>query len=163
VEPSLTAEASAAALVGEYAVTMIATSAAQGETPDTVHGTLTLNRYASDQRALSVAGGAPDPNFEAALYGTTDLPLERLGAPALGALDSADPDRPGVFVVERVGEPKSIMLRFGAEANRRDAQRFDGGYMAFQVDAIQQDGFAGSWRTGIMTTEAQGYFCAVRR
>ncbi len=70
---------------------------------------------------------------------------------------------PGVIVIERVvGGPKSILLRLGAEANRRDVQRFDGGYTVLDVRTLSDDSFAGLWRSGVTRNQAEGFFCAVR-
>ncbi len=69
---------------------------------------------------------------------------------------------PGVIVIERVGEPKRILLRLGSEANRRDLQRFDGGYTVLDVRTLSDNAFGGSWRSGVTRNQAEGYFCAVR-
>ena len=158
---TLPADASAAALAGEYRVTIVATMGpAVG---DTARGTLSLQAYAEEMQQMPGAGGAVDPNFVAPLFGALNVDITRLGAARLGALGSQDPNMPGVIVIERVvGEPKSILLRLGSEANRRDRQRFDGGYTVLEVQTLSDDSFAGFWRSGVTRTQAEGFFCAVR-
>ncbi len=157
----LPADASAAGLVGEYRVTIVATTGpAIG---DTVRGTLSLQPYAEEMQQVPGAGGAADPNFVTPVFGALNVDITRLGAVRLGALESLDPNMPGVIVIERVaGGPKSILLRLGSEANRRDVQRFDGGYAVLDVRALSDNSFAGLWRSGVTRTQAEGFFCAVR-
>ncbi len=157
---TLRADASAAGLAGEYRVTIVATTGpAVG---DTARGTLSLQPYAEEMQQVPGVGGAVDPNFVAPVFGALDVDITRLGAVRLGALGSVDPNMPGVIVIERVGEPKRILLRLGSEANRRDLQRFDGGYTVLEVQTLSDDSFAGSWRSGVTRTQAEGFFCAVR-
>ncbi len=158
---TLRADASAAGLAGEYRVTIVATTGpAVG---DTARGTLSLQPYAEEMQQVPGAGGAVDPNFVAPVFGALNVDITRLGAARLGALGSQDPNMPGVIVIERVvGEPKSILLRLGSEANRRDLQRFDGGYTVLEVRTLSDDSFAGFWRSGVTRTQAEGFFCAVR-
>ncbi len=157
---TLLADASAAGLAGEYRVTIVAT--AGPAVGDTARGTLSLQPYAEEMQQMPGAGGAVDPNFVAPVFGALDVDMTRLGAVRLGALGSVDPNMPGVIVIERVGEPKRILLRLGSEANRRDVQRFDGGYTVLDVQTLLDDSFAGSWRSGVARTQAEGFFCAVR-
>ncbi len=157
---TLLVDASAAGLAGEYRVTIVATSGpAVG---DTARGTLSLRPYAEEMQQMPGAGGAVDPNFVAPVFGALDVDITRLGAVRVGALGSVDPNMPGVIAIERVGEPKRILLRLGSEANRRDRQRFDGGYTVLEVQTLSDDSFAGSWRSGVTRTQAEGFFCAVR-
>jgi len=154
-------DASAAGLAGEYRVTIVAT--AGPAVGDTARGTLSLQPYAEEMQQVPGAGGAVNPNFVAPVFGALDVDITRLGAARLGALGSQDPNMPGVIVIERVvGEPKSILLRLGSEANRRDRQRFDGGYTVLEVQTLSDDSFVGSWRSGVARTQAEGFFCAVR-
>ncbi len=157
---TLLADASAAGLAGEYRVTFVAT--AGPAVGDTARGTLSLQPYAEEMQQMPGAGGAVDPNFVAPVFGALDVDITRLGAVRLGALGSVDPNMPGVIAIERVGEPKRILLRLGSDANRRDLQRFDGGYTVLEVQTLLDDSFAGSWRSGITRTQAEGFFCAVR-
>ncbi|MFB3112021.1 MAG: hypothetical protein ACE10G_08310 [Gemmatimonadales bacterium] len=157
---TLLADASATGLAGEYRITIVATvGPAVG---DTARGTLSLQPYAEEMQQMSGAGGAVDPNFVTPVFGALNVDITRLGAVRLGALGSVDPNMPGVIVIERVGEPKRILLRLGSEANRRDLQRFDGGYTVLEVQTLSDDSFAGSWRSGVTRTQAEGFFCAVR-
>ncbi len=160
---TLLADASAAGLAGEYRVTIVAT--AGPAVGDTARGTLSLQPHAEEMQQVPGAGGAVNPNFVTPVFGALDVDITRLGAVRLGALGSLDPNMPGVIVIERVGgagEPKSILLRLGSEANRRDMQRFDGGYTVLEVQTLSDDSFAGFWRSGVTRTQAEGFFCAVR-
>ena len=58
--------------------------------------------------------------------------------------------------------PKKVMLRLGAEANRRERARFDGGYFALTVRHMDDTGFAGTWESAAGGPAASGYFCARR-
>ena len=77
--------------------------------------------------------------------------------------DSEDPQAPGVLVLEssQTGT-RRILLRFGADANRRDDMLFDGAYTVLEVREIAADGFAGNWRSGLRLSRLEGYFCARR-
>ena len=161
-EPStgeLGAEATAAALVGSYSLTLVATAGAAAG--DTVVGTLELQPYSPEMQQLPGPGGAAHPDFVAPLFGTADIDLDAVGARTPGRLGSADPNMPGVMVIEGTGVPQSIILRFGSDANHRDQQAFEGTYTVLDVREISDGGFRGSWRSGLTTTEAQGFFCAV--
>lgn len=157
---TLSADASAAGLAGEYRVTIVAT--AGPAVGDTVRGTLSLQPYAEEMKQMPGVGGAVDTNFVTPVFGALNVDITRLGAVRLGALGSVDPNMPGVIAIERVGEPKRILLRLGSEANRRDLQRFDGGYTVLEVQTQSDDSFAGFWRSGVTRTQAEGFFCAVR-
>ena len=158
---TLPADASAAGLAGEYRVTIVATTGpAVG---DTARGTLSLQPHVEEMQQVPGAGGAADPNFVTPVFGALNVDITRLGAVRLGGLESLDPNMPGVIVIERVvGGPKSILLRLGSEANRRDVQRFDGGYTVLDVRTLSDDSFAGLWRSGVTRNQAEGFFCAVR-
>lgn len=149
-------------LEGAFDVTMIATrGSAEG---DTVGGTLRLERSSPGRRAIPGPRGAPDLNYHAPLFGSATLDVAAVGAVMPGRLDSGDEAEPGVLVIERTTDPRIILLRFGSEANMRDREpAFDGGYTVFQVGAMSEAGFRGSWRSGVTVTNAEGYFCAVRR
>jgi hypothetical protein len=56
-----------------------------------------------------------------------------------------------------------IFLRFGSNANRKDVQAFEGPYTVLHVRQLTESGFARTWASGAMRTEAEGYFCALRR
>ena len=109
---------------------------------------------------------SPEPGVIVPLYGTTTVALDRVGAVKLGDLESADPMKPGVMVMEHRAEQNSlpdIVLRFGSFANQRDITRFDGGFTALRVKWIQAGNFGGTWESGVTGPEAKGYFCAVRK
>ena len=100
------------------------------------------------------------------LVGWTTADPAAVGAVDTGALDARDPAAPGVLVIERTraSQPtRSILLRLGAEANRRDDRlRFDGGYFTLTVLQIDEQGFAGSWASAAGLPAAGGHFCASR-
>jgi hypothetical protein len=100
------------------------------------------------------------------LRGAAELEASAIGATVPGNPASEDPAAPGVLVLERhssrAGEPASIILRLGSDANRRDAVRFDGGFLALTVRRIDRTGFAGTWTSGGGGKDAEGYFCAAR-
>lgn len=144
---SLPAGASVATLAGRYRLALAATSGPGSGSR--VEGELTL---------------APAPGeMVAALVGRASVAVESVGALKLGDLGSSDPMRPGVLVFEQAGDgPRRILLRLGSEANRRDMQPFESGYTVLEVREMTDDGFRGSWRSGVRETEAEGYFCAAR-
>jgi len=135
---------------GTYRLTLVRTGADQAS----VEGTLTLSSRPTELRSLR---GASTP-----LQGLADIDLGGVGAQRMGALDSDDPEAPGVLVLETDGASPSVMLRFGSAANRTDQVAFDGGFTALTVLEIDGDGFAGTWRSAVRDLTAEGYFCAVR-
>lgn len=159
----LASDAAAARLAGQYGLTVVATSG--DETGGRSVGRLWLMRQDSSLWTVGMPGGVPDTSAWAPLYGATDVDLATVGALRLGDLMSRDPTKPGVLVLERRAEadvPPSIVLRLGSLANQRDVVRFDGGYTALRVRDITAHGFRGSWASGTMGAQAEGYFCAVR-
>jgi hypothetical protein len=130
-------------LGGRYTLRMVATSGARRGT--TSEGQMEL-------MANSSAGGSPS-------HGTVDLDFASVGAVVPGDPESSDPLSPGVLVLEGSG---GVMLRVGSEANRKDVRRFDGAYTVLQVIQITDQGFAGTWRSGLGTERSEGHFCAVR-
>ena len=113
---------------------------------------------------LSLEPRAPEyrqvRDWTAPLQGTTDVDVARVGAHDTGALDSEDPQAPGVLVLQSAGTDPMILLRLGASANRTDQTAFDGAFTVLTVRMVDDDGFAGSWRSGSFGNEVQGYFCA---
>lgn len=106
---------------------------------------------------LSVSGA---PQAAIILVGSTEIAVEEVGAVRMGSTRSADTLAPGVAVI--AGE-RTITIRIGADGNRRDVIRFDGGYFALQVRSLTADRFAGSWVSGgAGPEESGGYFCATR-
>lgn len=147
---------SAEQLAGTYQLRMVATEGPEaGQAAD---GTLRLQPYDQSLREVTV-GGIRDTSASYVLYGNTEVDPDAVGAVSPGDLGSRDPLRPGVVLIERKG---AITLRMGAEANRRDVVRFDGGYLALRVVEAADDRFAGSWASGVGTQRSAGYFCAVR-
>lgn len=141
-------------LAGDHELIMVATEGeAQG---DTVKGLLWLEPFPS---------GAEPPareNFTMPLYGTLDLEVSRLGAHVPGDAGSNDPAMPGVLVIESTAGPPRVMLRLGSDANRFDRQPFEAEYTILEVRELGDDGFRGTWRSGLTDTEAAGFFCAER-
>ena len=126
-----------------------------GTDAHSAQGTLTLRQQPS---GLDSLGSAATP-----LYGFTNVNLRAVGAYEVGDPDSEDPQAPGVLVLEssQTGT-RRILLRFGADANRRDDMLFDGAYTVLEVREIAADGFAGNWRSGLRLSRLEGYFCARR-
>ena len=118
-----------------------------------VSGSLTLQPQIPDLDSLK--------SVSTPLYGYTDVDLKSVGAYRVGNPGSRDPVAPGVLVLEsdRDGR-RTINLRFGSEANRRDTIRYDGAYTVLNVHRIDADGFSGGWRSGLRLARSKGYFCA---
>ncbi len=149
----LPAGATLADRAGTYRVKMV--EVVDGSDARSVEGTLTLRLQPP---GLDSLGTASTP-----LYGFTDLDLGAVGAHRVGDPAGTDPRAPGVLVLEsdRGGECR-ILLRLGADANRRDAALFDGAWTVLEVGEITSGGFAGGWRSGVRLSRTQGYFCAKR-
>ncbi|HJR15684.1 MAG TPA: hypothetical protein VJ808_02430 [Gemmatimonadales bacterium] len=151
---------------GEYQLKLIATSGAKSGS--VVEGTLKLVPQSPDLRYRTLPGaGVADSSVVHPLYGAADIDLSRLDAVQVGSTTTLDPVQPGVLVLERHARPNrprstEIVLRLGSEANRRDRQRVDGGYMALRVLQLTPTGFSGNWSSGIMRERSAGHFCAVR-
>ncbi|HEU4473662.1 MAG TPA: hypothetical protein VFR72_02435 [Gemmatimonadales bacterium] len=130
-------------LGGRYTLRMVATSGAKPGS--SAEGQMELMPNTS-------AGDSP-------MHGTAELDFASVGAVVPGDPKSSDPLSPGVLVLEG---SSGVMLRVGSEANRKDVRRFDGAYTALQVTQVTDQGFAGTWRSGLGTEESEGHFCAVR-
>lgn len=150
---------------GEYQLRLVATSGAK--TGASVEGTLSLQPQPDALRYRTRLGGTVDTSVVHPLYGSADLDLGAVDAVSVGSIGSRDPMQPGVLVVEHhaSGDNASteIVIRLGSEANRRDRQRFDGGYTALRVREVSDTGMAGTWASGITRERSAGYFCAVRK
>jgi hypothetical protein len=144
-------------LVGQYTVRLIATSGAKEGA--SASGRLTLMEHDSAYRSLERADGSVDTTFSFPLYGTAEVDLAAVGATAPGDPGSTDPLSPGVLAIQR---PGGVMLRLGSEANRRGVRRFDGGYTVLELQQVTDQGFAGTWRSGLGLEQAGGHFCAVK-
>lgn len=152
-DAQLGAGASAAGLLGEYRVRLVATSGPRRDSA--TDGTLGFleppDTVASAPRRYRLRG-----------YG--DLRLEEVGAPPAD-VGSRLPTRPGALVFELSGSggpPPRLLVRLGAEANRQDVTRVEGAYTVLTVRELREDGFAGEWSSGAPLPVAGGYFCAWR-
>ncbi|MDE2729696.1 MAG: hypothetical protein OXI19_16840 [Gemmatimonadota bacterium] len=181
---SLDADATLADHAGRYHLVLVAdsskvadSSSAANESHRTtrraVSGLLTLHRQAwdadsadsTDPSDLSDPSNSTVPASDPStpLYGFTDIDPESVGAHRVGDPGSRDPSAPGVLVLERVEYGRSIItLRLGSDANRKDLVRYDGEYTVLSVSIIDEDGFAGTWRSGggLGWSTTTGYFCA---
>jgi len=161
---SLPRTASASGLAGNYRLYLTATSGPNaGRAANAALGL----RPVTDSAARDIVVlGVRDTTSRAALSGTTDLDPAAVGAAGTGSLTAEGVDAPGVLVIERrparADAGTEIMLRLGADANRRGVARYDGGYFALNVRAIEADGFTGTWSSGSGMPSAHGYFCAER-
>ena len=153
------------ALQGAYRLRLVASSGARAG--DSTVADLELVPADDSLQFLSAAAGGRDSTTRLPLIGWTTLDPAAVGGAETGALDSREPTSPGVLVIERHTSrpdvPIEIMLRLGADANRRDQVQFDGGYFALTVRRIDEGGFAGSWASAAGEPKATtGYFCATR-
>jgi len=163
MDPNISAATNAADLVGEYRLTLVATSGP--ENTHQVSGNLALLSSDSANREFRRPDGSVEPNVAMPLYGSTEVSLDPVGAVTMGDLSSVDPQRPGVAVLEHRESPADtpgITLRLGAQANQRDLVRFDGGYTALQVTWVASGSFGGTWHSGVSEETAAGYFCAMK-
>ena len=165
VETRLDATASAEGLAGQYRLTLAATIGdREGQV---VNGQLWLREQERALKQMPMGGQDPDLNVSMPLIGATDANVDQVGALRLGDLMSLDPEQPGVAVIEQHGRAEEsdfarIILRLGSAANRRDVQAFDGGFTALYVHWLSADGFGGTWASGLVGRESQGYFCALK-
>ena len=155
---------SSTGIAGEYRLRLVATSGAK--TGAATEGSLRLDPQTDSLRYRSRLGGGRDSTVLHPFYGAADVDLARIDAVSVGSTTSIDPMQPGVLVMQRRtagGSPQGdIILRLGSDANRRDRQRFDGGYTALRVREISSARLAGSWASGVKTERSAGYFCATR-
>ena len=165
VSTELPPASSAEGLAGEYRLRLVATSGAKKGTA--TEGVLRLDHQTDALRYRTGPGGARDSTVVHPLYGAAEVDLAAIDAVSVGNTTSLDPMQPGVLVMERHAAPgqpplAEIMIRLGSEANRRDRQRFDGGYTALRVRQVGPGRLAGSWSSGVTAERAAGYFCATR-
>jgi hypothetical protein len=151
-------------LAGDYRLHLASTTGPSSGEWVTADLRLSNIEAASDREVVLL--GIRDTTSIYALAGSTDLDPGRVGAVHTGELGSDRPDAPGVLVIEHhataAGAP-DIMLRLGADANRRGQVRYDGGYFALTVRGIGPRGFTGTWASGASGSPAAGYFCAERQ
>jgi len=161
---SLPRTASAAGLAGDYRLRLTATSGASAG--QTAEAGLRLRPVGDSAAREIVVLGVRDTTSHAPLSGTTDLDPAAVGAARTGSLVAEDAAAPGVLVIERrpprADAGTEIVLRLGADANRRGVTRYDGGYLALNVRTVEPDRFAGSWASGSGVSTVEGYFCAER-
>jgi len=163
---SLAPTATATGLPGEYLLHLAATSGpGSGRS---VYGTLRLWPLPDSLAHEVMVLGMRDTTADQPLGGSADLDRAALGVVRTGDLGGSDPIAPGVLVIEHhARQPEArpqIMLRMGADANRRGRVRYDGGYFALTVRGMGADGFTGTWASGAgpAAAAAAGYFCAER-
>ncbi len=163
---ALTRTSQAAALAGSYHLRVAATSGARAGAA--VEGTLSLQPVDDSAATPVLVLGLPDSTVRHRLTGALALDPAAIGAAPTGDLASTDPAAPGVLVIERrprePAAPVEMTLRLGADANRKNSVRFDGGYFALTVRGSGPEGFAGSWTSGGagVADVAGGSFCARR-
>lgn len=144
---TLAAGASMNGMGGDYTVHLL------GEDGRMTTASLTLTSQPTGMRQME---DAMTP-----LGGTIDVDLEAIGAQPVGALDSADPEAPGVLVLESDGsEGRTILLRLGSEANQRGRMSFDGAFTVLSVQRMSDNGFSGAWWSGVREMRTEGHFCA---
>lgn len=159
----LPAASSAEGLAGAYRLRLVATSGAKKGAA--TEGTLRLDPLTDALRYRTRPGGTRDSTVLHPLYGSAYVDLAVVDAVSVGNTTSLDPMQPGVLVMERHAAPgqpprAEIMIRLGSDANRRDRQRFDGGYTALRVRQVAPGRITGSWSSGVTAERAAGYFCA---
>jgi len=147
----------ASRLAGEFVVRLVASSG--DKRGATTEGRLHLTAHDSAHRRLKLPDGSSSSTYTLPFYGTAAVDFAAVGAVAPGDAGSGDPERPGVLVIERTGQ---ILLRVGSEANRRDVQRFDGAFTVLRVQQVTDQGFAGTWESGVDMDRSGGHFCANR-
>ena len=160
-EGLLSADASLEGRVGEYRLTMV--EEVDGTATRTAEGSLLLLNQVETFRQFAGSTGGSIPGVTSPLFGNTDVKVEDVGAVRVGSLSSEDPMSPGVLVIEsETGASPSILLRFGSDANRRTLVRFDGGYTVLTVVQITAESFSGTWSSGALGLDSEGFFCATQ-
>ena len=149
VSGNLPPGATLAGRAGSYRLVLV--QIVDGEEVRSAEGALTLRRQPP---GLDSLGTASTP-----LFGFTDIDLRAVGAQRVGDPAGEDPQAPGVLVLESGdrGE-RRILLRLGADANRRDSALFDGAWTVLEVREIAAGGFAGRWRSGLRLARTGGCF-----
>jgi hypothetical protein len=152
-EPSV----DASRMAGEFVVRLVASSGAKRGA--TAEGRLKLAPQDSAHRRLELPDGSTSSTYTLPLSGTAAVDFAAVGAVAPGDPGSPDPESPGVLAIERPGQ---VMLRVGSEANRRGMRRFDGAFTVLRVQQVTDQGFAGTWESGVEQDQSGGHFCANR-
>ena len=139
--------ATLAGMAGSYRLVAVAPDGA------TTEGRLTLTERTSGQTSV---GQTSLP-----LQGTAEIDFAAVGAAVPPRMDSDDPARPGVLVLESDEEEgRRILLRFGMFANDLARPPFDGNFTLLEPREIGEDGFRGIWRSGGAAPSRSGHFCA---
>ncbi len=128
-----------------------------GENGTMVSGPLELRRPGEDP--------APAAGLPPILVGSTAIEARGVGAVLPGIADTVSDEAPGVGLYGWRGdgaEAFHAVLRLGAEANRRDRQRFDGAHTTLRILSVAPEEFGGEWTSAEGALEAGGSFCAVR-
>lgn len=147
----------AAGLDGEFVLRLVAsTGSRRGESTE---GRLQLKPQDSAYRSLEQPDGSTSSIYSFPLYGTAAVDFSAVGAAIPGSPESDEPTSPGVLVIE---SPNRVLLRVGSEANRRGVRRFDGAYTVLRIQQVTDEGFAGTWQSGVNTDQSGGHFCAKR-
>ena len=150
-------------LAGDYAVTLVAT--AGDSAGKSVEGHLRLLPHADSLLQLTVGGGggATGMTVGTPLYGAGEINLSAVNALQMGDLGSLNPMKPGaVTLVRHVDAGVELTIRLGSLANQRGIVRFDGGYSVLRVHWAEGNRFGGSWASGLLGAQAEGFFCAVK-
>jgi hypothetical protein len=147
----------ASRMAGEFVVRLVASAGAKRGA--TAEGRLQLTPQDSAHRRLKLPDGSSSSTYTLPLAGTAAIDFAAVGAVAPGDPASANPESPGVLVIERPGQ---VLLRVGSEANRRGVQRFDGAFTVLRVQEVTDAGFAGTWESGVDMERSGGHFCASR-
>ena len=139
--------ATLAGMAGSYRLVAVAPDGA------TTEGRLTLTERTSGQTSV---GQTSLP-----LQGTAEIDFAAVGAAVPPRMDSDDPARPGVLVLESDEEEgRRILVRFGMFANDLARPPFDGNFTLLEPREISESGFRGSWRSGGAAPSRSGHFCA---
>ncbi|MFV1987612.1 MAG: hypothetical protein ACC682_10030 [Gemmatimonadota bacterium] len=140
-------------LTGRYVLFMV------GEEPslELAKGNLILDVASGDSGGM---GTAPT------LTGMTDVDASVVGAMIPGDARSTEAMAPGVgvYTFDDPANPGTLIavVRLGAEANRRDRQRFDGAHTTLRITSVAPDRFGGTWTSANGGVQMGGEFCAVR-
>ena len=95
------------------------------------------------------------------LHGTAEIDFAAIGGAVPVGMDSEDPDRPGVLVVESEADTgPRVLVRFGSRMNDLTQPAFDGAETRLEPRQIGDDGFLGTWRSTGGGAAASGHFCA---
>jgi hypothetical protein len=147
----------ASQLAGEFVVRLVASSGAKRGA--TTEGRIQLTPQDSAHRRPEPPDSSSSSTYAFPLAGTAAVDFAAVGAVVPGDAASANPESPGVLVIERPGK---VLLRVGSEANRRDVRRFDGAFTVLRVQQVTDEGFAGTWESGVEMDRSGGHFCANR-